>query len=320
MCKKVALLGAAGGIGQSLALLLKLNLPAKSELSLYDISPITPGIAVDLSHIPTDVNVTGYTGEDPKEALENADVVVISAGIARKPGMTRADLFNTNATIVHNLVEKAAKICPKACIAIITNPVNTIIPIAAEVLKKAEAYDKNKLFGVTTLDVIRAHTFVAEAKNVNVKYVKVPVIGGHSGTTILPLLSQATVNGLKLEFTQAQIEQLTHRIQNAGTEVVEAKSGGGSATLSMAQAGAEFTLGLVRALTGEDVIRYAYVDNANGETSPAFFAYPIRLGKNGVEDVLPIGKLSDFEKAQLEQLIPVLDDEIKLGQKFNKDA
>ncbi len=98
-------------------------------------------------------------------------------------------------------------------------------------------YDKNKLFGVTTLDVIRANTFVAEAKDVNVKYVRVPVIGGHSGTTILPLLSQATVNGLKLEFTQEQIEQLTHRIQNAGTEVVEAKAGGGSATLSMAQAG-----------------------------------------------------------------------------------
>ena len=230
MCKKVALLGAAGGIGQSLALLLKLNLPAKSELSLYDISPVSPGIAVDLSHIPTDVKVTGFAGEDPTDALKDADVVVISAGVARKPGMTRADLFNTNATIVHNLVEKAAKVCPKACIAIITNPVNTIIPIAAEVLKKAGVYDKNKLFGVTTLDVIRAHTFVAEAKNVNVKYVRVPVIGGHSGTTILPLLSQATVNGLKLEFTQEQIEQLTHRIQNAGTEVVEAKAGGGSAT------------------------------------------------------------------------------------------
>lgn len=114
MCqsKKVALLGAAGGIGQSLALLLKLNLPAKSELSLYDISPVTPGIAVDLSHIPTDVKVTGFAGEDPTEALKDADVVVISAGVARKPGMTRADLFNTNATIVHNLVEKAAKSLP----------------------------------------------------------------------------------------------------------------------------------------------------------------------------------------------------------------
>ncbi|AHG79071.1 Malate dehydrogenase [Mannheimia varigena USDA-ARS-USMARC-1388] len=320
MCKKVALLGAAGGIGQSLALLLKLNLPAKSELSLYDISPVTPGIAVDLSHIPTDVKVTGFAGEDPTDALKDADVVVISAGVARKPGMTRADLFNTNATIVHNLVEKAAKVCPKACIAIITNPVNTIIPIAAEVLKKAGVYDKNKLFGVTTLDVIRAHTFVAEAKNVNVKYVRVPVIGGHSGTTILPLLSQATVNGLKLEFTQEQIEQLTHRIQNAGTEVVEAKAGGGSATLSMAQAGAEFALGLVRGLVGEDVIRYAYVDNTNGETSPAFFAYPIRLGAEGLKEVLPIGKLSDFEKKQVEDLIPILNEEIELGQKFNKDA
>lgn len=320
MCKKVALLGAAGGIGQSLALLLKLNLPAKSELSLYDISPVTPGIAVDLSHIPTDVKVTGFAGEDPTDALKDADVVVISAGVARKPGMTRADLFNVNATIVHNLVEKAAKVCPKACIAIITNPVNTIIPIAAEVLKKAGVYDKNKLFGVTTLDVIRAHTFVAEAKNVNVKYVRVPVIGGHSGTTILPLLSQATVNGLKLEFTQEQIEQLTHRIQNAGTEVVEAKAGGGSATLSMAQAGAEFALGLVRGLVGEDVIRYAYVDNTNGETPTAFFAYPIRLGTDGVKEVLPIGKLSDFEKKQVEDLIPILNEEIELGQKFNKDA
>lgn len=317
MCKKVTLLGAAGGIGQSLALLLKLNLPAKSELSLYDISPVTPGIAVDLSHIPTDVKVTGFAGEDPTPALENADLVVISAGVARKPGMTRADLFNTNASIVHNLVAKAAKACPNACIAIITNPVNTIIPIAAEVLKKAGVYDKNKLFGVTTLDVIRAETFVAEAKDVNVKEVKVPVIGGHSGTTILPLLSQATVNGLKLEFTQEQIEQLTHRIQNAGTEVVEAKAGGGSATLSMAQAGAEFALGLVKALTGEDVIRYAYVDNTAGELAPDFFAYPVRLGTNGVKEILPIGSLSAFEKEQVEKLIPILNEEIELGQKFS---
>lgn len=317
MCKKVTLLGAAGGIGQSLALLLKLNLPAKSELSLYDISPVTPGIAVDLSHIPTDVKVTGFAGEDPTPALENADLVVISAGVARKPGMTRADLFNTNASIVHNLVAKAAKACPNACIAIITNPVNTIIPIAAEVLKKAGVYDKNKLFGVTTLDVIRAETFVAEAKDVNVKEVKVPVIGGHSGTTILPLLSQATVNGLKLEFTQEQIEQLTHRIQNAGTEVVEAKAGGGSATLSMAQAGAEFALGLVKALTGEDVIRYAYVDNTAGELAPDFFAYPVRLGTNGVKEILPIDSLSAFEKEQVEKLIPILNEEIELGQKFS---
>lgn len=320
MHKKVALLGAAGGIGQSLALLLKLRLPEKTELSLYDIAPVTPGIAVDLSHIPTHVKVTGYAGEDPTPALENADLVIISAGVARKPGMTRADLFNINASIVYNLVEKAAEVCPKACIAIITNPVNTLIPIAAEVLKKAGVYDNRKLFGITTLDVVRAKTFVAEAKNENVKYIKVPVIGGHSGTTILPLLSQATAAGLPLHFTQEEIERLTYRIQNAGTEVVEAKAGGGSATLSMAEAGARFSEGIIRALMGEDIIRYAYVDSNDNPDYPKFFAYPIHFGKEGVEKIFQPEKLSEFEQKQLETLIPILNEEIELGINFVKNS
>ena len=117
---KVAVLGAAGGIGQALALLLKNRLPAGSELSLYDIAPVTPGVAADLSHIPTDVKVTGFCGEDPSPALVGADVVLISAGVARKPGMDRSDLFNINAGIVKNLVEKCAVSCPKALIGIIT--------------------------------------------------------------------------------------------------------------------------------------------------------------------------------------------------------
>ena len=187
---KVAVLGAAGGIGQALALLLKTQLPSGSELSLYDIAPVTPGVAVDLSHIPTDVKIKGFSGEDATPALVGADVVLISAGVARKPGMDRSDLFNVNAGIVKNLVQQIAKTAPKACIGIITNPVNTTVAIAAEVLKKAGVYDKNKLFGVTTLDIIRSNTFVAELKGKNCGDVEVPVIGGHSGVTILPLLSQ----------------------------------------------------------------------------------------------------------------------------------
>ncbi len=223
---KVAVIGAAGGIGQALALLLKNRLPAGSDLALYDIAPVTPGVAADLSHIPTPVSIKGYAGEDPTPALEGADVVLISAGVARKPGMDRADLFNVNAGIVKSLAEKIAVVCPTACVGIITNPVNTTVPIAAEVLKKAGVYDKRKLFGVTTLDVIRSETFVAELKDKDPGDVRVPVIGGHSGVTILPLLSQ--VEGV--EFTAEEVEALTKRIQNAGTEVVEAKAGGGSAT------------------------------------------------------------------------------------------
>ncbi len=104
--------------------------------SLYDIAPVTPGVAVDLSHIPTAVKIKGFSGEDATPALQGADVVLISAGVARKPGMDRSDLFNVNAGIVRNLIEQVAKTCPKACIGIITNPVNTTVAIAAEVLKK----------------------------------------------------------------------------------------------------------------------------------------------------------------------------------------
>ena len=181
---KVAVIGAAGGIGQALALLLKNHLPAGSDLALYDIAPVTPGVAADLSHIPTPVSIKGYAGEDPTPALESADIVLISAGVARKPGMDRADLFNVNAGIVKSLAEKIAKVCPKAMVGIITNPVNTTVPIAAEVLKKAGVYDKRRLFGVTTLDVIRSETFVAELKGKSPADIQVPVIGGHSGVTI----------------------------------------------------------------------------------------------------------------------------------------
>jgi len=308
---KVAVLGAAGGIGQALALLLKTQLPSGSELSLYDIAPVTPGVAVDLSHIPTAVKIKGFSGEDATPALVDADIVLISAGVARKPGMDRSDLFNINAGIVRNLIEQVAKTCPKALIGIITNPVNTTVAIAAEVLKKAGVYDKNKLFGVTTLDVIRSSTFVAELKGKQPQDIEVPVIGGHSGVTILPLLSQIA----GVSFTETEAADLTKRIQNAGTEVVEAKAGGGSATLSMGQAAARFGLSLVRALQGEsNVVEYAYVEG-KGEHA-RFFAQPILLGKNGVAELKSIGTLSAFEQQSLDSMLDGLRQDIVLGEQF----
>merc|ERR1712066_1197192 len=130
-------------------------------------------------------------GDNLKKALDGCQVVVIPAGVPRKPGMTRDDLFNINAGIVKTLITGCAEACPKACILIISNPVNSTVSIAYEVLKAKGVYDPRKLFGVTTLDVCRARTFVAEAKGNDVNKVKVPVVGGHAGTTIVPLLSQA---------------------------------------------------------------------------------------------------------------------------------
>jgi malate/lactate dehydrogenase len=95
-----------------------------------------------------------------EDALTGMDLVIIPAGVPRKPGMTRDDLFNINAGIVRTLCEGIAKCCPKAIVNLISNPVNSTVPIAAEVFKKAGTYDPKRLLGVTTLDVVRANTFV----------------------------------------------------------------------------------------------------------------------------------------------------------------
>ena len=158
---RVAVVGAAGGIGAPLSLLLKQN-PLVTHLSLYDVASVTPGVGADLSHMDTPAKVSAHTGESLHAALKGADVIVVPAGIPRKPGMTRDDLFNTNAGIVANIARVAADAAPKAALLIISNPVNSTVPIVAEVLKKAGVYDKKKVFGVTTLDVVRANTFVAE--------------------------------------------------------------------------------------------------------------------------------------------------------------
>ena len=308
---KVTVLGAAGGIGQPLSLILKNNLPAGSSLSLYDVNPATPGVAKDLSHIPTDVTVEGFAGKDATPALVGTDVVVIPAGVARKPGMTRDDLFNINASIVRDLVTTIGKTAPDAVIAIITNPVNSMVPLAAEVLKKL-GFNPKKLFGVSTLDVLRSETFLAEKLKYKAGSIKVNVVGGHSGNTILPLLSQVPQAA---DFDQETIEQLTTRIQNAGTEVVEAKAGAGSATLSMATAGARLVLSIVKAKMGEPgIVECSYVQG--GTEYADFLAQPVRLGVDGIEEYLPLGNMSAYEKKCFEDMLPTLKDNIKKGVDF----
>ncbi|KAK4489858.1 hypothetical protein RD792_000503 [Penstemon davidsonii] len=310
---KVAILGASGGIGQPLALLVKMS-PLVSALNLYDIANVN-GVAADLSHCNTPSQVTAFTGaSELANCLKDVNVVVIPAGVPRKPGMTRDDLFNINANIVKTLVEAVADNCPDAFIHIISNPVNSTVPIAAEVLKKKGVYDPKKLFGVTTLDVVRANTFVAQKKNLKLIDVDVPVIGGHAGITILPLLSKTKPS---VSFTDEEVEKLTVRIQNAGTEVVEAKAGAGSATLSMAYAAARFVESSLRALDGDsDVYECSYIQS--DVTELPFFASRIKLGKNGVEAVISseLEGLTEYEQKALEALKPELKASIEKGVAF----
>lgn len=308
---KVAVMGASGGIGQPLSLLLKQS-PLVTELSLYDIVN-TPGVAADLSHIDSNSKVTGFTGPDQlRDSLKGAQIVIIPAGVPRKPGMTRDDLFNTNASIVRDLAQGIAEVCPKAFVAIISNPVNSTVPIASEVLQKAGVYDPNRIFGVTTLDIVRSNAFIGEAKGLDPQKVSIPVIGGHSGITIIPLISQAKPS---VSFPDDKLKALTERIQEAGTEVVKAKAGTGSATLSMAYAGARFGFSLIRALNGEqNIVECSYV--RSNLTDAKYFSTPVLLGKNGIEKNLGIGKLTPFEQKLLEAAIPELKKNIQKGEDF----
>ncbi|WVR08066.1 malate dehydrogenase, NAD-dependent [Kwoniella sp. DSM 27419] len=327
---KAVVAGAAGGIGQPLSLLLKLN-PLVTDLALYDVVN-SPGVAADISHIASPAQVKGYlaSAPDADEAFKGADIVVIPAGVPRKPGMTRDDLFKVNAGICNNLANAIAKNAPNAMVLVISNPVNSTVPVFAEAFKKAGCFDPKKLFGVSHLDVVRASTFAATAvgKPLDAPKYTIPVVGGHSGATILPLLSQAQPAITEILNDKEKRDALVHRIQFGGDEVVKAKDGAGSATLSMAQAGAEFANYVLEAVWGgkKGKVVQAYINltaDSGGEDIKKeigadldYFSVNIELGPKGIEKILPVGQLDDAEKTLLKAAVEELGPSIEKGVSF----
>ncbi|KAI1378272.1 malate dehydrogenase [Hypoxylon crocopeplum] len=321
---KAVVAGASGGIGQPLSLLLKLS-PLIDELALYDVVN-TPGVATDLSHISSTAKVTGYLPKDDggKLAFKDADIIVIPAGIPRKPGMTRDDLFNINAGIVKSLIEIAAEVAPNAYILVISNPVNSTVPIAAEVLKAKGVFNPQKLFGVTTLDVVRAETFVAEiAGKKTGSDLTIPVIGGHSGETIVPIFSKVSPS---VTIPDDKYDALVNRVQFGGDEVVKAKDGAGSATLSMAFAGYRMAEKVLKAAKGEKGLiepSFVYLPGVPGgdeiakATGLDFFSVPVELGPNGVEKASnPLAGITEKEKSLVDVAVKGLKGNIEKGITF----
>jgi len=310
-------LGAGGGIGQPLSLLLKTD-PLVTSLSLYDIRG-APGVAADVSHIDTAGEVTGYPADKLDEALDGVKVVVIPAGVPRKPGMTRDDLFNTNASIVRDLAAAVARVAPEAHVLVISNPVNSTVPIVSAVLEKAGVYNPKHVFGVTTLDVVRASRFVSGLAGTNPVDTPITVVGGHSGATIVPLLSQSPHGkGISGEV----YAKVVNRIQFGGDEVVKAKDGAGSATLSMAYAGAKFTNALLRGLNGEKgVITPTFVKSPLfADQGIEYFSSNVELGPDGVAKIYPIGPITTEEQKLLNACLPDLKNNIEKGKAFVKNS
>jgi malate dehydrogenase len=316
---KICVCGGAGGIGQPLSMLMALDSHVK-ELCIFDLSVamVPPaGVAADLSHLEKKCSVKGYVmevGKNPidylEECLTGCSLVLIPAGMPRKPGMTRDDLFKVNADIAKGLVEACAKFCPEAMLGLIVNPVNSIVPAMAELYKK-KGLDPMKIVGVTTLDVVRANKFVGDIAGKNPNFINVPVVGGHAGATILPLFSQdktaATID-------KEKIADLDKKVQDAGTEVVNAKGGKGSATLSMAYAGSRLGRSILAGLAGRRRVECAYVKSEVEDLG--YFTSKVVFGEGGVKKVLPIGELNEHEKTRLAEAKAQLKIEIETGLKY----
>lgn len=328
---KATILGAAGGIGQPLSLLLRLNSKI-DELSLYDIVN-TVGVSADLSHIPTNQIIKGYVPKDReddktiKTALSNSDIVIIPAGIPRKPGMTRDDLFKINAGIVKSLVHQVGISCPNAFICIISNPVNSTVPIAVEELKKLGVYNPKKLFGITTLDNLRLEEFLSnEIKDnkisTNDLYNDVITIGGHSGDSIVPIINSWFKN-----FNNEDYLKLVKRVQFGGDEVVKAKDGKGSATLSMATAAYRFIDNLLDVIDSNNKsikeVAFVKINELNTKNIPdyitdkvEYFSLPIYINKDGIESVVFPENLNNPEIDMIKHAVNKVNIDVTKGFNF----
>eukprot|EP00913_Durusdinium_trenchii_P017216 g16189.t1 len=290
---KVCINGGAGGIGQPLTMLMAMNETVK-EVSVQDVTmaAVPPsGVAADLGHLE-------FPSKAPNRQLEacltGCNLVLIPAGMPRKPGMTRDDLFNVNAGIAKGVVEACAKFCPDAVVGLIVNPVNSIVPAMAELYKK-KGLDPLKIVGVTTLDIVRANKFVAEITGKSPKDIEDPI--------------SATISADK-------IPALDKRTQDGGTEVVEAKAGKGSATLSMAYSGARFGNKVLAGLAGTPTDECAYV--ASSVTELPYFSSKVTFGKTGVEKIHDIGTLNSYEQGRLKEAMDQLKTEIDKGLDYAK--
>ena len=315
---KVTVLGAAGGIGQFLSLELKRNKQI-TELALYDLSS-TAGIAADIADIATPAFVTGHSGADQlKDALKEADIVVFVAGATPKAGQDRDAVFPLNAGIIRQSMVAVASTCPKALVAIVTNPVNSLVPLAVEVLITNGVPDGwKRVFGVTTLDVMRSKAYAAQIGKKDVLKMHVPVVGGHAGKTIIPLISGSKP---KVDMSPELNQMYITKVQEAWKVVQTAKDGKGTATASTAAATETFVDFLIKSKNGQSGLKeYAYIRIMEGmkieKHSLKYFATYITVDKNGLKEVglLPWAKLNAVEQKALIEAAPELMAEIQKGE------
>jgi malate dehydrogenase len=295
---KIALIG-SGNIGGTLAhLAMQRNL---GEVVLLDISEGVPqGKALDLSQSFSADNIDSiiHGGQD-YSLIKDSDVVIVTAGLPRKPGMSRDDLLSINGKIINEVGKNIKNYAPNSFVIVITNPLDVMVWL----MQKTTNFNSNKVVGMAgVLDTARFKYFLSEALNVSAQDIQSFVLGGH-GDSMVPMLSYTTISGIPLSYfvesgwiTQEKLDSIVDRTRNGGAEIVNllktgsAFYGPAASALQMAES---------YLLNQRRILPCAAQLNGEYGISGVYVGVPVIIGQNGVEKIMEI-PLSKNEKDQLD--------------------
>lgn len=309
MDKKVTVVG-AGNVGATAAQRL-----AEKELCdvvLVDIIEGVPqGKALDLTEAaPIEKHDAHLTGTNGYESSEGSDIVIITAGIARKPGMSRDDLISTNAGIVKTVTQEVVKWSPESILIIVSNPLDAMCHVAY----KASGFPKNRVIGMAgVLDSARFRSFIAMELSVSVENIHAFVLGGH-GDTMVPLPRYSTVAGIPITelMPQDRIDALVDRTANGGAEIVKLLKTG-SAYYAPASAAVEMAESILK--DKKKILPCAaYLEGEYG-ISNLFIGVPVKLGSTGIEKIIEI-ELTPAEQSALQHSADTVTELVEILKKL----
>ena len=293
--KKLTVVG-AGNVGASVAAYASAQ--ELGDIVLVDILEGVPqGKGLDLYEATPVLGVdTKITGTNNYDDTANSDVIIITAGIARKPGMSRDDLLSTNVRIVGEVAEKVAKYSPNAILIVVSNPLDAMVYTAW----KKTGFDPRKILGMAgVLDTARFRTFIAQEIGVSVEDIHALVLGGH-GDTMVPLIRYCFVGGVPIDrfISSERLEEIVQRTRQGGAEIVGLLKTG-SAYYAPASSAVQMARSIL--LDKKRLLPVAaYLNGEYGEKG-IFVGVPVILGESGVEKVVEVelspDEISGFKKS-----------------------
>jgi malate dehydrogenase len=309
MDKKVTVVG-AGNVGATAAQ--RLCEKELCDVVLIDIVEGVPqGKALDLTEAaPIEKHDAHLTGTNGYDASEGSNVVIITAGIPRKPGMSRDDLLKTNAGIIREVTRQVAKLSPDAVLIIVSNPLDAMCHVAYE----TSGFSKNRVMGMAgVLDSARFRAFIAMELNVSVENTHAFVLGGH-GDTMVPLPRYSTVAGIPITelMPKDRIDSLVDRTANGGAEIVSLLKTG-SAYYAPASAAVEMTESILK--DKKKILPCAaYLEGEYG-IHDLYIGVPVKLGQNGIEEIIQI-TLTDNEHMALQKSADAVKELVEVWKKM----